>query len=52
MKVSQFLDEHFRHFNARELVEAARAYKQHLADGNKMLLAMAGAMRVGPEKAR
>ena len=44
MSVSAFLDKHFRHFNARETVDAARAYQAHLKDGGKMLLAMAGAM--------
>ncbi len=44
MSVSSFLDKHFRHFNARETVDAARAYQTHLKDGGKMLLAMAGAM--------
>ena len=44
MSISAFLDKHFRHFNARETVDAARAYQTHLKDGGKMLLAMAGAM--------
>jgi deoxyhypusine synthase len=44
MSVSAFLDQHFRHFNARELVAAARAYQSHLNADGKMLLAMAGAM--------
>ncbi|MCH2124545.1 MAG: deoxyhypusine synthase family protein [Pirellulaceae bacterium] len=44
MSVSAFLDQHFRHFNARELVAAARAYQSHLKADGKMFLAMAGAM--------
>ncbi len=44
MSISVFLDENFLHFNARELVAAARAYKMHIQEGGKMLLAMAGAM--------
>ena len=44
MSISQFMDHHFRHFNARETVDASRAWKKHLDDGGKMLLAMAGAM--------
>lgn len=44
MKISQFMDHHFRHFNARETVATAQAWKDHLAGGGKMLLAMAGAM--------
>ena len=42
--VSQFLETHFRHFNARETVAAARQFKTHVQSGGKMLLAMAGAM--------
>ena len=44
MSVSAFLDKHFRHFNARETLDAARAYRTHLEQGGRMLLAMAGAM--------
>ena len=44
MSVSAFLDRHFRHFNARETVAAARAYQNHLDTGGQMLIAMAGAM--------
>ena len=42
--VSEFLETHFRHFNARETIEAARHFKSHVESGGKMLLAMAGAM--------
>ncbi len=42
--VSLFLDRHYRHFNARELVESARAYADHLNTGGKMFLSLAGAM--------
>ena len=42
--ISGFLKHHFRHFNAATLVEAAEAYKQHLANGGKMFLTLAGAM--------
>ena len=45
--IRDFLERHFRHFNAREVVEAARAYETHLEGGGKMLLAMAGAMSTG-----
>jgi deoxyhypusine synthase len=44
MSVSAFLEQNFLHFNARETLEAAKAYKRLLADGGKMFLAMAGAM--------
>ena len=42
--VSQFIEHHFRHFNAAALVDAARAWEDHLQEGGSMLLAMAGAM--------
>ena len=42
--ITDFLQHHFRHFNAATVVEAASAYRQHLDRGGKMLLAMAGAM--------
>lgn len=42
--ISEFMETHFRHFNARETVDAARQYKTMVEGGGKMLLAMAGAM--------
>ena len=45
--VQDFLEKHYRHFNAREVVEAARAYEAHIDAGGKMLLAMAGAASTG-----
>src|ERR1700674_2483525 len=42
--VSTFIAEHFRHFNAATLHDAAEAYKSHLAKGGQMLVSMAGAM--------
>ena len=45
--VRSFMDLHYHHFNARETLEAARAYKAHINEGGKMLLAMAGAMSTG-----
>lgn len=45
--VRDFLDKHYKHFNARETVWAARAYEKHVDDGGKMLVAMAGAMSTG-----
>src|SRR5215831_4080393 len=44
MSITQFMDLHFRHFNARETVAASKAWRKHLGDGGKMFLAMAGAM--------
>jgi deoxyhypusine synthase len=42
--VSGFIDQHFRHFNAASVVEAAEGWKRHLDGGGKMLVTLAGAM--------
>ena len=42
--ISAFVHEHFRHFNAAALVDAAEAYRAHLDRGGKMLVTLAGAM--------
>jgi deoxyhypusine synthase len=42
--VRDFMEHHYRHFNARETVAAARAYEEHLEAGGKMLMTLAGAM--------
>ena len=42
--VSAFIKHHYRHFNAAALIDAADAYKTHLTNGGKMLVAVAGAM--------
>ena len=42
--VREFLDHHFLHYNARELVAAARSYEQHLDSGGTMFVTLAGAM--------
>ena len=42
--VSRFIDEHFRHFNAAVLKDAADAYIAHLDRGGKMMITLAGAM--------
>lgn len=44
MSVSAFMEKHFLHFNAREALAAAKAWKKLLAAGGKMFLAMGGAM--------
>ncbi len=36
--------EHFKHFNAASLVDAAKAYEHQLEQGNKMIITLAGAM--------
>lgn len=49
MNVTEFLETHFRHFNARELVAAAKAYGDFVsADQNgRMMVTLAGAMSTG-----
>src|SRR5579862_2035433 len=44
MSVRDFIQHHYRHFNAAVVVDASEAYRQHIEKGGKMLLAMAGAM--------
>ncbi len=45
--IRHFMERHYLHFNAREVVDAARAYEEHIDAGGKMLVAMAGAMSTG-----
>jgi deoxyhypusine synthase len=45
--IRRFLERHFLHFNARETLDAARAYERHLEEGGKMLVSLAGAMSTG-----
>ena len=42
--ISSFLENHFLHFNAAALVDAAKAYENHLEKGGKMLVSIGGAM--------
>ncbi len=42
--VSQFIVNHYKHFNAASLVDAAKAYEDQLNNGHKMMITMAGAM--------
>jgi deoxyhypusine synthase len=42
--ISSFITQHFRHFNAAALVDAARAYVDHVNGGGSMFLTLAGAM--------
>ena len=44
MKIKDFVHEHYKHFNAAALVDAAKAYEIHLSQGKKMLVSLAGAM--------
>jgi len=49
MTVSKFLERHFRHFNARETLQAAQAYRRLVSDteGGQMMVTLAGAMSTG-----
>src|SRR5699024_8602318 len=42
--VSQFIRHHYRHFNAASIVDAAKGYNDHLTDGGRMMMTLAGAM--------
>lgn len=42
--ISQFIDYHYRHFNAAALVDAANGYTKHLDSGGVMFMTVAGAM--------
>jgi deoxyhypusine synthase len=42
--VSQFIENHYKHFNAATLVDAAKAYEEQLDSGHKMMITLAGAM--------
>ena len=38
------MQENYLHFNAAAMVDAAKGYEQHLLEGGKMLVSLAGAM--------
>lgn len=42
--IKNFIQRHYRHFNAAALKDASDAYIRHIEKGGKMLLTMAGAM--------
>src|SRR5690242_18953221 len=42
--ISQFIETHYRHFNAAALVDDAKGYETHLLEGGKMMVTLAGAM--------
>ncbi|PQO47175.1 deoxyhypusine synthase family protein [Blastopirellula marina] len=44
MSISQFMERHYRHFNAREMLDAAKSYKSFVENGGKMMVTLAGAM--------
>lgn len=45
--IRDFMEKHYLHFNAREVVDAAKAYEAHVDAGGKMLMTLAGAMSTG-----
>src|SRR6185295_14456571 len=45
--IGKFMELNFRHYNSRETVEAARAYKALVDGKGKMFLSLAGAMSTG-----
>ena len=44
MSVKNFITEHYKHFNAAALIDAAKGYEKHLSEGKQMLVSLAGAM--------
>jgi deoxyhypusine synthase len=42
--VSQFMEHHYRHFNAAAMMDGAKGYERHLEEGGKMMITLAGAM--------
>ncbi len=42
--ISQFIEKNYLHFNSAALLDAAKGYETHLAEGGKMMVTLAGAM--------
>jgi deoxyhypusine synthase len=42
--ISQFMQHHYRHFNAAAMMDAAKGYETHMLEGGKMMITLAGAM--------
>ena len=42
--ISQFMEKNYLHFNAAAMMDAAKAYEQHMLEGGKMMITLAGAM--------
>lgn len=42
--ISTFMEKNYKHFNAREMLAAAKAYKEFVDKGNRMVVSLAGAM--------
>jgi len=43
-QITEFIKQHFRHFNSAALIDAAEGYKGHVEGGGKMMITLAGAM--------
>lgn len=43
-EIRSFIEKNYLHFNGAALVDAAKGYEKHLAEGKKMLISLAGAM--------
>jgi deoxyhypusine synthase len=43
-EITKFIKHHYRHFNAAAMVDAAQGYVDHLNNGGKMFVTIAGAM--------
>ncbi|MDZ4700073.1 MAG: deoxyhypusine synthase family protein [Rhodothermales bacterium] len=44
ISIADFLEHHYRHFNAAALVDAAKGYVDHIDKGGAMMVTLAGAM--------
>src|SRR4029079_12994662 len=42
--IKDFITHHYRHFNSAVVIDAAQAYVDHLEQGGKMFMTVAGAM--------
>jgi deoxyhypusine synthase len=42
--ISQFMERNYLHFNSAAMMDAAKAYEQHMNEGGKMMITLAGAM--------
>lgn len=42
--ITSFIEEHYRHFNAAVIPDAAKAYEKLITDNGKMMITLAGAM--------
>jgi deoxyhypusine synthase len=42
--ISNFIEKHYRHFNAATVIDASKAYNAHMDAGGKMMITLAGAM--------